>query len=464
MKKKLFGLITFLLLVTAFSAFQTEAQTKKVDRNAEKIAEKIAKQGDEFFRKNDFSNAIKKYAEAVSALPTYAYAHFWKGHAHWRTGEYDQSLSDLNTAFKLGYPPLDVYKIRWQVNLAKENYDAALRDAEEGLKLEPNNIEFQKALGGAYLGKKEYENALAAYKKVSAAEPRNGDAAFYVAETHYYLGETAAQETAALEALKKGTKFSGEAGFYLGDALQKNKKTDEAIEAYERSIFANPKVYGSYNKLAEIYRTKGRYDKAIATMDKAKIQFPEDSAVFVNLSWYYSLSDQHPKAIQAGQEAVKLDRENPMGYTNLCRAYNDMNLFQQAIATCNKALELNKSDGESNFYLGFAHSKLNKPDAAAEYFKKAVVGLAKFTAENPEYSDGFYLLGNAYYAAGMQEKSVEAYKKAIELSPRFAKARYNLGLVYFVQEKPQLVQEQLNALMEIDSKLAAKLRETINRK
>ncbi len=462
MKKRATGFITFLLLLTVFSAFYApaQAQTKKVDKRAERLA----KQGDEFFNKRDYRNAINKYAEAISLAPNYPYAHFWKGYAHYHLNEYDQSLFDLDAAHNQGHTPLEVYKIRWFVNLQKGNYDAALRDAQEGARLQPENLDFQKGLGGAYFGKKEYRNSLVAYKKVAAAEPKNGDVSYYIAEAHYNLGETADQGFAALDAVKKGTKFPGEAWFYVGDALQKGRKIDEAVEAYERSLSANPKTYGSYNNLSELYRTKGRYEKAIEIMDKAKLQFPNDSTVFVNLSWYYSLSDQHPRAIAAAQEAIKLDSSNAMGYTNLCRAYNDMELFQQAITTCNKALELNPGDGESNFYLGFANAKLNRTQVAAGHFKKAVDGLVKYTNENPDYSDGFYLLGNARYAAGDREKAIDAYKKAIELSPRFAKARYNLAVVYIVQEKPDLAQEQVNALMEIDSKLAEKLRATINQR
>jgi tetratricopeptide (TPR) repeat protein len=465
MKKKIIGLITFFLLLTVFSAFLAEAQAqpKKVEK-VDKKAEKLAKQGDDFLRKKDYRLAINKYAEAISISPNYPYAHFWKGSAHYYLKEYDEALLEIDTAFNQGHTPLEVYRIRWFLNLQKGNYDAVLNDAQEGARLDPNNINFQKALAGAYLGKKDYQNALTVYKKIAEAEPNNGDIAYRIAEANYNLGETDAQAFAAMDAIKKRTQFLGEAWFYVGDSLQKSKKFDEAIEAYENSISANPKFYDSYNNLSELYRTKGRYDKAIAVMDKAVVQFPNDSTIYVNLSWYYSLSDQHPKAIAAAQKAIQLDQSNSMGHTNLCRAYNDMELYSQAVTACNKALELNPGDGESNFYLGRAHLKLNRKDIAAGYFKKAVDGLVKFTNENPDYSDGFYLLGNAFYAAGDQDKAVAAYKKAIELSPRFAKARYNLGVVYIVQEKPDLAKEQLNALMEIDSKLAAKLRDAIDQK
>ena len=462
MKQRIIGLMTFFLLLTAFSAFpaSAQAQPKKVDKKAEKLA----KQGDALFNKRDYRGAINKYAEAISISPNYPYAHFWKGYAHRHLNEYDEALLELDTAYNQGHPPIEVYKVRWFVNLQKGNYDAVLRDVQEGARLEPNNMAFQKALADAYLGKKDYQNALVVYKKVAEGEPNNGDISYRIAEASYNLGETSEQAFAALDAINKRTQFLGESWFYVGDSLQKGKKYDEAIEAYENSITANPKFYDSYNNLSELYRIKGSFDKAIATMDKAIVQFPKDSTLHVNLSWYYSLTDQHPKAIAAAQKAIELDQSNAMGHTNLCRAYNDMELYAQAVTACNKALQLNPGDGESNFYLGRAHDKLNRKDVAAGYFKKAVDGLVKLTNENSDSSDGFYLLGNAFYAAGDREKAIGAYKKAITLSPRFAKARYNLGVVYIVEEKPDLAREQLNALMEIDSKYAAKLRQAIDQK
>lgn len=462
MRKKITGFMTFFLLLTAFSALQSsvEAQPKKIDKRAERLA----KQGDDLLRKKDYRSAINKYAEALSIAPKYPYAHFWKGSAHYYLKEYDEALLELSAAYDQGHPPLEVYKLRWFINLQKGDYDAVLKDAEEGARLEPNNINFQKALASAYLGKKDYQNALSISKKIAEAEPNNADISSQIAKAHYNLGETDAQALAAMDAIKKRTQHLGEAWFYVGDSLEKSKKYDEAIEAYENSITANPKFYDSYSSLSDLYRAKGRYDKAIATMDKGIAEFPSDATLRVNLSWYYSLSDQHPKAIAAAQKAIELDPSNAMGHTNLCRAYNDMELFSQAVTACNKALQLNPGDGESNFYLGRAHDKLNRKDLAAGYFKKAVDGMEKFTGENPDYSDGFYLLGNAYYAAGNREKAIGAYKKAIQLSPRFAKARYNLGVVYIVEEKPELAKEQVNALMEIDAKLAAKLRDAIDQK
>ena len=192
-------------------------------------------------------------------------------------------------------------------------------------------------------------------------------------------------------------------------------------------------------------------------MEKGIKEFPTNGLLYGNLSWYHSLAGEHPKAVAAGQQAIKFAPDEYMGYTNLCRAYNDMKLFQQAINTCTTALKLKPGDGETNFYIGWAYDKLKQPNVAGPFFKKAVTGLLQFTRENPGYSDGFYLLGNAYFASGNDNGAIEAYKKTIELSPRYARARYNLGVIYFITGKKSLAEEQYNALKEIDTKAAADL-------
>jgi tetratricopeptide (TPR) repeat protein len=90
--------------------------------------------------------------------------------------------------------------------------------------------------------------------------------------------------------------------------------------------------------------------------------------------------------------------------------------------------------------------------------------LEEFTASNVKDPEGFYLLGNAYTSVKEYDKAVETYKKSLELSPRFAKARYNLASIYKFLKKDDLAREQYNALIGLDADLAAKLKEVLDKK
>ena len=87
-----------------------------------------------------------------------------------------------------------------------------------------------------------------------------------------------------------------------------------------------------------------------------------------------------------------------------------------------------------------------------------------FTKNNPDYSDGFYLLGNAYFADEQRENAIAAYKDCLKISPLFARARYNLGYVYTQKGNNIAAREQYDALQQIDTSLAGKLLAVIENK
>ncbi len=455
MKRKIFiGFMTAFFLLTVFSFAPNEAiaQPKK--------AKKLVSDGDKLFARKSYQEAIDKYAEAIVLAPNYADAYFWKGTSHYYLEQFEQGIKDLSSALSLGYKkPLDIYKFRGYMNLQQQNYDDAIVDATEGSKLQPSNIEFPMALGEAYLGKKDWENAMTSYKRASQLAPQNGDIVYFIAYSYSQMGNTQEQGISAADALKKGTRYVGEAYFLYGDAQQKARNSLEAMQAYERSISAKPSIYPTYSLLSEIYRNQGRFQDAIATMLKGLEQFPNDGGLYVNLTWYYSLADKHRDAIEAGLNAVKYSPTNATGYTNLCRAYNDTKQFSTAIQTCNKALEIAPNDGETNYYLGRAYAELNRKDMSDKYYAKAVTGLVQFTQENPDYSDGFYLLGNAYFSVGNRDKAVEAYRRCLDLSPRFSKARVNLGYIYFLKGDTAAANAQYNELKKFDNANAERLKQ-----
>ena len=152
-----------------------------------------------------------------------------------------------------------------------------------------------------------------------------------------------------------------------------------------------------------------------------------------------------------------------MGYTNLCRAHNDMEQYQSAVTACNNALRLNPDDGETYFYLARAYKQSNRTADANRAIDRAVPGLIKFTQDNPDYSDGFYLLGNAYSENGNFEKALEAYRKCLQLSPGFSRAWYNSGAIYVHLNKKSEAMAQYQALLPLDADLASKLKAVIDK-
>ena len=120
-------------------------------------------------------------------------------------------------------------------------------------------------------------------------------------------------------------------------------------------------------------------------------------------------------------------------------------------------------DGETHFYLGRANNLLNRATEATRHYKLAVTGLEEFTSSLPDYSDGWYLLGNAYFADNQRDKAVDAYLKCLALSPKFSKARYNLGILYTRKKNKAAALEQYDRLLPLDARLATALKTEIDK-
>lgn len=160
--------------------------------------------------------------------------------------------------------------------------------------------------------------------------------------------------------------------------------------------------------------------------------------------------------------AIRNAPDNYMGYANLCRAYNDLGRYRDAIATCNKSLTIKPGDGETYYYMGRAYSSLKQTSNAAAAFQKALTGLLVFVKERPDDADSHYLLGNAYNETKQPEQAIWSYLKAIELKPNFAQARYNLGVTCHLAGRKQEALDQYAQLKTIDPKRAARLLQIIN--
>ena len=453
-----FSLGLFCVLVMAF-ATATFAQSKKDQRKAKAFIE----QGDKAFKQKNYREAADAYGQAVVLVPTNPSGHFWKGYSHYSIKEYEQAESEFVLALNQGYKPIDVYKVRWYLFYDQKKYDAAVADIKKGLEVEPRNLDFQLGLGDIYFQQQALPESLQAYQQSLLIAPKDGDIYYYVARVHSAMGNVKDQGTSADEAIKNATKYVGESYYLLADSLDRQKNYGAAIDAYQKAIAGKPDIYQAYRNLAAIYQRQNRMANAIEISKKAILMFPGDGNLYTDVSWFYSLADRPEDAVAAAQSATKLLPEQYMGHTNLCRALNETKQYQQAIGACNNALRLNPKDGETNFYLGRANDFLKKTAEATRYYKLAVAGLVEFTKNNPDYADGFYLLGNAYFSDNQRDRAVETFRRCLELSPSFAKARSNLGTILVLQKNKAGAMEQYNNLLSQDPALAAKLKIEIDK-
>ena len=106
-----------------------------------------------------------------------------------------------------------------------------------------------------------------------------------------------------------------------------------------------------------------------------------ESYTYVNLGAAYRSAGEYTKAIEAYQQALQMDPDNPASYTNLGAAYRLAGEYTKAIEAYQQALQ----------------KALQKdPDNPARYYTN---------------------LGVAYRLAGEYTKAIEAYQQALQMDP-----------------------------------------------
>ena len=464
LRAQLIVLLGFILLGIVIVPAEAYAQETAVKRDTGK-ARKAREEGNKLFNQRNYRDAVSKYEESIKFDPTNPDSHYFKGQAHYFLKEYEQAREHLNQAEKLKYKrPLDVSKTRAYIQYELKDYNAALTDLRTVIAAEPKNVAYLELSAAISRDLKNYDEALATYQKLLEAAPNNGNIVFEIAKLYSAKGDLENQVLFAERAIKMGTQFFVDAQLMLAEAyLKQEGKAGQAEIALLKVLELKPDRRDIYRTLSDMYRSQSRFSEAIDITRKAIKQFANDGELYTDASWYYSLAGRHEEAVQAAQAGIRFSPERSMAYTNLCRAYNDLQKPELAISACNNALKIQPNDGETYFYLGRAHDLLDKPAEATKLYKQAVTGLETFTAENPTYSDGFYLLGNAYFADGQLDKAIASYSKSLEMSPRFARARYNIGMVQLQKNNKPGATEQYNILVGIDRALATKLKTEIDK-
>ena len=138
----------------------------------------------------------------------------------------------------------------------------------------------------------------------------------------------------------------------LGLILNEQKRTDEAIECYEKGLKIDPNFAMFYNNLGSIFNSKELYDKAESYYKKSidldnKLAEPQN-----NLGNLYKFLNRYKEAITCYKQAINLNPNFFAFHYNLAVAYKSTGVFDKAKIHFEECIRL-----KQNFYT--AHRNLS---------------------------------------------------------------------------------------------------------
>lgn len=156
---------------------------------------------------------------------------------------------------------------------------------------------------------------------------------------HYEKG----QYQEAITSFKKAISLNPSDSFnYRGLSASYNglKQYDEAITAAKKAIDLKPDNAKAYNDLGVAYSGKKRFDEALNEYQKAIEIEPNVAQLYNNIGRLFIEKNDYRRAADAYKKASELDSANPWNYFSLANVYRLMGIYDDALASANKTIEL----------------------------------------------------------------------------------------------------------------------------
>ena len=271
---------------------------------------------------------------------------------------------------QINYSQVD-YSVQLKVGLEylkAGNFQSAYKSFKEILDKDSPNDQAQRGLAIALIGLDKFPEASREIAKLLVRSPKDINLLEMAARTFWQQKRLVEAEIVLKRRLDLNAENSELWALY-GDVLDAQKKTDQAIPAYQNAVSLNPDSITLRYALGSLFWKAIRYDDAEKIfLDILKRQPNEPRASF-NLGDIYLTNGEATKAVPLLKVAVA---EFPNEFDTrfaLGRAYLATNQTDLAITEFESAIKIDNQISEGYFYLGRALQRAGRKEEA----KKAVV-------------------------------------------------------------------------------------------
>ncbi|MBV8707842.1 MAG: tetratricopeptide repeat protein [Acidobacteriaceae bacterium] len=261
------------------------------------------------------------------------------------------------------------------------------------------------------------------------AKKRDADAP----ETHLALGSVYTQTGNLSEAIKEiqqalKIQESDDGYVRLGRAYLANKNVDAAIKALETAVHLKPFNWYNQDQLARAYWKKNRLADALKHFQEAADRNPTNADLFNSMGVIYSGQGQWPKAIEAYQKAISLQK-SAEAYSNLGTAYFYAGQYSKAVPMLQKAVEMDPHRAAFVGNLADAYREAKQYEKAQTLYDQAIELAYERLQINGKDADTMGNLALYYAKKGGRSKGLELITSARSLDPKNIQLLYNEAVI-----------------------------------
>jgi cytochrome c-type biogenesis protein CcmH/NrfG len=209
----------------------------------------------------------------------------------------------------------------------------------------------------------------------------------------------------------------------LGMVYLRNQVYTGAIDAYLAATKLEPNNFDSRFKLGAAFAYLGMTEEARREFEIARKLNPDNPEVYIGLAFINNGQDRYPYAVKYLLEYIKRAPEPGNGYGLLSRVYLNMRVFDKAMRAGESAVKLMPDNPYVWYNLGQAY--LYQPNN--KYLPQAVDALLKAVNYSPNWASANFELGRAYARLGKTTDAIASYRSAVDAEPTSGRYKYQLG-------------------------------------
>ncbi len=254
-------------------------------------------------------------------------------------GMVNPAFRDVNSALELNKDDPEVYSILSDLYFIIGKSDDAINALNKAIEIDPENVGYVLKTARTYIMLGQYDMAIRYVDRALSLDFEN-------AEAYYLKGIYLLESGDTIDAITN-MKIAGnfDTTFYetfMHTASLLNKLNDTtAIDYYAAALKARPEDEQALFMLALTYQDKGDFDKALDLYDQHLRIYTGHKQVHFNMGYIYLVEKiDYDMAILSFQDAINIDPGYVDAVYNLGRAYEGMELYDDARRQYRMALDI----------------------------------------------------------------------------------------------------------------------------
>lgn len=229
--------------------------------------------------------------------------------------------------------------------------------------------------------------------------------------------------------------------FTFGVAFFQHGFLDQAAEAFQQAVAANPEDAEAYYNLGTLYLRRKSIAEAKKYLERTVALRPDHPEAWNNLGMLAAEQGDGEEAKRDFEQSIRLRPKYATALLNLGNLYRRQNKLDEAESALKRAFESEPNNPEVSYGLGMLYTRRDQVEPAEHYLQNALV-------LRPGYADALNNLGVLFVQRGRYEEAESKFKECIARAPNFDQAYLNLSRLYVAMDQKDKARTALQSLLE----------------